>query len=184
MGTSIQVTVSAAAGYTLDQEQTVFDLAVDDAVCATPPVVVTAVAPTFTDPCGPDNELLTLPVTEGVTYTQQTVGNVITVTATANAGFVLAAPATFSFTVNDAVCATDDDEVLGESGNGGNNNSGTNNGGNNNGGTNNAAATAAPTTAAPTTAVAPPRSSVSRRSPTTPRWLLPSSPPRPLRSRP
>ncbi|RYC11037.1 hypothetical protein [Nocardioides zhouii] len=37
MGTSIQVTVSAAAGYVLDQGQTVFSLAVNDAACATSP---------------------------------------------------------------------------------------------------------------------------------------------------
>ncbi len=37
LGTSLQVTVSAAAGYVLDQTQTVFNLPVDDAACPTTP---------------------------------------------------------------------------------------------------------------------------------------------------
>lgn len=67
--------------------------------CATE---VTPVAPSVTEVCGADNDVVTVPSTTGVTYTASAwVGGSLTVTATAQEGYAFPAGATTSWTFTD-----------------------------------------------------------------------------------
>jgi hypothetical protein len=81
--------------------------------CATPPTSVTATAPTNIDPCGTVNDTYIIPTTTGVNYqiNGQTVAantypgtGSVTITAVAQAGYVLQGTATWTFTFTNADC--------------------------------------------------------------------------------
>ena len=77
--------------------------------------------PTVTAKCGPDNDIVTVPTTEGVTYTSTGwVDGKLTVTAEAKAGFKLTGETSWTFTDNNEACPivddnSDDNAVGGES---------------------------------------------------------------------
>jgi len=103
-GQVITVTATAAAGFAFPEGTTTswtFD--VNDAPC----VIGLEGAPSFEDTCGPANETVTLPKsTEQVLWASSREGQVITVTATAAAGFAFPEGTTTSWTfdVNDEPC--------------------------------------------------------------------------------
>ena len=67
------------------------------------PMEVTPVAPTVDPVCGPENDEVNVATTTGVTYTvSEWVDGSVTVTATAQAGYVIADGATTSWTFTDA----------------------------------------------------------------------------------
>lgn len=69
-------------------------------------------APSFSDTCGPDNEQLTVPAdTTKVDWNSTEVDGIVTVTATAKAGFVFepGSKTMWEFTVDDAPCVIDVD---------------------------------------------------------------------------
>ncbi len=66
---------------------------------------VTASAPTVVPVCGPNNDMVTIPTTEGVTYTAgDWVDGQYTVTAAANADFELIGDESWTFTDEDTAC--------------------------------------------------------------------------------
>ncbi len=100
----IEVTLTAKPGFALPVgAQTEWTYPVDDEPC----VVVLEGVPSFADQCGPQNESLTVPSsTDKVLWASSREGAVVTVTATAKAGFAFPAgtKTSWEFTVDDAPC--------------------------------------------------------------------------------
>ena len=75
--------------------------------CAPEPIHVTAVAPTQTEVCGPDNDTVVLAATEGIAYAMSVWKNgQAQVTATAQDGYVNDGPASFPLTDVAKPCPT------------------------------------------------------------------------------
>jgi hypothetical protein len=82
-----------------------------DQVCS---VEVTAVEASVVDPpeCGPNNDVLDIPTTEGVTYSDTGwINNQRTITATANEGYTLVGTSTWTFTDDATPCPVELTEV-------------------------------------------------------------------------
>lgn len=130
-GRSIVIAVSPVRGGGQGDEPTIEDCPPPDGPPEQPvPVKVTG-TPTLTDPCGPNNEVLSTAPT-GVVFTPVDMGTFIRVTVSAAPGYVLdQAQTVFDLAVNDAACPTNP-VVLGEeatTNNGGNGGNGGDNGG-------------------------------------------------------
>lgn len=96
---SLTVTATANEHYYLPEgAQTEWTFTDENTPCA-----VTPVAPTVVVVCGANNDMITMPTVEGVTYaTTGWVDGKNTITATAEEGYVLAEEATASWTFTDA----------------------------------------------------------------------------------
>lgn len=96
---TLSITASPAKGYSFPEGfQTTFTMKDSGKACD---VEITAVAASVVDPpvCGPNNDVLTIPTTEGVTYSDTGwVEGERTITATANEGYVLVGTTSWTFT--------------------------------------------------------------------------------------
>lgn len=72
------------------------------------PTLVTPLPPTFEDPCGPDNVVVTVPEMEGVIYATTTEGGTVAVTATPAEGYAFTedSPTSWSYSDTDEACET------------------------------------------------------------------------------
>jgi hypothetical protein len=95
------ITATANKGYTL--KGTASWTFTDEAT--TCPVNVTPTAPTVAPMCGPNNDTVTIPSTQGVTYSDTGwVNGQRTITATANKGYILTGTASWTFTDEATTC--------------------------------------------------------------------------------
>jgi hypothetical protein len=97
------ITAAADDGYVLAEGKWSWTFT-DDAVAC--PIEVTAVAPTVVPICAADNDTVTIPATEGVTYSDSGwSGGERTITATADEGYVLAeGKSSWTFTDEATIC--------------------------------------------------------------------------------
>ena len=116
----LTVTAEAKAGFKLTGETSWTFTDINEA-CPVELIAVATGTPTVTAKCGPDNDIITVPTTEGVTYTSTGwVDGKLTVTAEAKAGFKLTGETSWTFTDNNEACPivddnSDDNAVGGES---------------------------------------------------------------------
>ena len=104
---TMSITASPAAGYSFpDSFKTTFTFKDSGDLC---PIEVTAVA-AVADPqvCGPNNDVINVPTTEGVTYTDTGWnGGTRTITAAAKTGYVLVGTKSWTFTDEAVACPID-----------------------------------------------------------------------------
>lgn len=105
---TLSITASPATGYSFpENSQTTFTMKDSGKAC---PVGITAVMASVIDPpvCGPNNDVLNIPTTEGVTYSDTNwVDGKRTITATANEGYTLVGTASWTFTDQATACPTE-----------------------------------------------------------------------------
>ena len=103
----ITVTATPKSGYAFPEgAKTQWTFAINDAPC----VIQVDGAPTFVDPCGPGNDVLTVPAdTTTIDWNSVEVDSVITVTATAKPGSIFpeGAQVSWTYTINDNPCVID-----------------------------------------------------------------------------
>jgi hypothetical protein len=104
---TVTVTATANTGYTINGTSS-WSHSFTNEACPIPDIHVTPAAVTFNDVCGAANDTYTVPTTTGVSYSDtagsHAASGSVTITATANSGFVVDGTASWSHTFNVDPC--------------------------------------------------------------------------------